>query len=270
MNIKTGKILAILSLSVTFLPGVVNADSSDSWDYGLSIYGWFPDLSGQVSVPAGEGGDFSVPIDSILDNLKFTFQGSFDARKDRWGLVSDVIYMDLGDTQSNASEGTVGGQDWPFDVTGKVKFDMKSWIWTTSGYYRVIDQPEGTMDLMAGFRYADVKQSLDWSLSGNIADLPLPGRDGGGKVSGDYWDVIIGARGNLRFGADNSWFIPYYADIGTGDSDLTWQVSGGIGYSFNWGDMAAVWRYLSYDMPSNKPIKDMEFSGPVIGAVFRW
>jgi hypothetical protein len=33
------------------------------------------------------------------------------------------------------------------------------------------------------------------------------------------------------------WYLPYYADIGTGDSDLTWQLFGGIGYMFNWGDI---------------------------------
>ena len=26
--------------------------------------------------------------------------------------------------------------------------------------------------------------------------------------------------------------VPYYADLGAGDSDLTWQLFGGIGYRF--------------------------------------
>ncbi len=33
-------------------------------------------------------------------------------------------------------------------------------------------------------------------------------------------------------------------------------------------EVTAAWRYLYYDMPSDKRIKDMDFSGPVIGATF--
>jgi len=32
----------------------------------------------------------------------------------------------------------------------------------------------------------------------------------------------------------------------------------------------AAWRYLYYDMPSGKAIKDINFSGPAIGLTFRW
>lgn len=51
---------------------------------------------------------------------------------------------------------------------------MKSLIWTTSGYYRLIDEPAKSFDLMAGVRYADIDQSLDWSLSGDIGGSPIP------------------------------------------------------------------------------------------------
>ena len=64
--------------------------------------------------------------------------------------------------------------------------------------------------------------------------------------------------------------MPYYLDVGTGNSDLTWQALAGIGYSFKWGEMIAAWRYLDYEMPSDKRIADMNFSGPAVGAVFRW
>jgi hypothetical protein len=116
----------------------------------------------------------------------------------------------------------------------------------------------------------DVSQSLDWSLSGNVGEIPIPGREGGAKVGATYWDAIVAVRGRFAFGRDNAWFTPYYLDIGTGDSDLTWQVAGGIGYAFKWGELAAVWRYLDYDLPSGKAIGDINFSGPAVGAIFRW
>ena len=64
--------------------------------------------------------------------------------------------------------------------------------------------------------------------------------------------------------------MPYYFDMGAGDSDFTWQGIAGLGYAFHWGEIAAVWRYLYYDLSSGSAINDMNFSGPAIGVTFRW
>lgn len=63
---------------------------------------------------------------------------------------------------------------------------------------------------------------------------------------------------------------PYNFDIGTGQSDLTYQIAAGVGYKFGWGDAVAVWRYLDYNFKSGKPIESMNFNGPQIGVTFRW
>jgi len=270
MRSQIKKAISVISLTAALLPAAVSADNSDSWEFGASVYGWFPDISGSTSFPDGSGGDFTLPIDTILDNLKFTFQGSFDARKGNWGLYTDVIYMDMGASKSNTGEGTIGGIEIPVDVTAKVSLDMTSWIWTTAGYYRMLETSQSTVDILAGVRYADIEQTLKVSLSGNTADLPFPERDGKVVVGGTNWDAIIGLRGKFAFGRDNAWFLPYYLDVGTGDSDLTWQAFGGVGYAFGWGELAAVWRYMEYDLDSKGPMNDMNFSGPAVGAVWRW
>ena len=267
---KLTKTVSIFSIAFAMIPNVVSAQTDDDWEFGASIYGWFPDISGQAVLPDGSGGDFTVPISTILDNLSFTFQGAFDARKGQWGVFTDVIYMDLGNTKKDISEGSIGGNDIPVDVTAKVGFDMTSWIWTTAAYYRLIDQPEKSFDLLGGVRLLDVSQSLNWSLSGNVGEIPLPSREGKAKVAGDSWDAIIGMRGRFSFGQNNTWFMPYYMDIGTGDSDFTWQAMGGVGYAFGWGELTAVYRYLDYDLSSDGPVGDMDFSGPAVGAIFRW
>jgi hypothetical protein len=271
MNKTFTYIVAILSVSAWLAPTSVLADSDDSWEFGASIYGWFPDMSGQTAFsPGGDSADFTIEIGDILDNLEFTFQGSFDARKGRIGLFTDVIYMKVGNDASNYREGTIDGSEIPVDVTVAVDFDMESWIWTTAGYYRAVQQPRHTLDLLGGARYIDVEQSLAWDVSGNLDNNPLPGRQGKPKTGLDNWDAIIGLRGKLAFGNDGRWFLPYYADMGTGNSDFTWQAATGLGYSFGWGEIAGVYRYLSYDLASGTPIADMQFSGPAIGATFRW
>ena len=80
----------------------------------------------------------------------------------------------------------------------------------------------------------------------------------------------MGVKGRFDLGQQGAWFVPYYADIGTGDSDLTWQAMLGLGYSFGWGDLIGAWRYLDYDMPSGDGLRDLYSSGAAIGVTFRF
>ena len=81
---------------------------------------------------------------------------------------------------------------------------------------------------------------------------------------------IVGGRSSLAFGNRQEWFVPYYVDVGTGDSDLTWQAIAGIGYAFGWGEVLAAWRYLDYKFKSGDKVEDLTFNGPAIGVAFRW
>jgi hypothetical protein len=257
-----------LALSAVLAP--VGAFAQDSgWEFGVSIYGWFPDIKGTTRFPIDDN-DFEVPISDIVDKLDFTLQGNFDARKGRWGLFTDLIYLDLGDQRSYTGEDTIGDVEIPVDSTVGVGLDVKNLIWTTLGYYRIGDAEQATLDLMGGVRYADMEQSIGWSVDGDLGDLPLPGRDGSAKVSRDYLDFVVGFRGRVNFGSDQRWFVPYYGDMGTGDSDFTWQAVLGIGYAFDWGEIAAAWRILDYNLPSDAAIRDLQMNGPAVGVAFRW
>jgi hypothetical protein len=111
---------------------------------------------------------------------------------------------------------------------------------------------------------------VDWVVTGTVGPISVPDRTGTAKASLTNWDALIGVRGRYAFGAQKAWFVPYHFDVGTGDSDLTWQGIAGMGYAFRWCEVEAVWRYLYYDLPSDKAISDMSFSGPAMGVTFRW
>ena len=97
-----------------------------------------------------------------------------------------------------------------------------------------------------------------------------PGRNGSSEVKESYWDAIVGVKGRYSFGANRQWFLPYYADIGTGQSDLTWQAFGGLGYQFSWGSILGGWRYIDYDFKSGSNIESLTFNGPMVGVAFNW
>lgn len=88
-------------------------------------------------------------------------------------------------------------------------------------------------------------------------------------ASGNVRDAILGIRGVLHL--SDQWYLRYYADIGTGQSDLTWQLGGGIGYRINdrW-NAAALYRHLRWDFELDTALDHLEFSGPMIGAGFRF
>ncbi len=264
-------VLMMATLAPTGAFAQENANNSDSWQLGVSIYGWFPDISGQTAfTQPGGGSDFEVDIENIIDNLEFTLMGIVDVRKGRWGLLNDVIYMDVGGSETGTREASIGGIQVPVNANADVNLDIESWIWTIAGYYRALEQKGWTLDVAAGARYLDVKQSVNWNVTGNVGSIPAPGRAGAATVELSNWDFIVGLRGRFAFGSQNTWFVPYYLDLGAGDSDFTWQGIAGLGYAFKWCEVTAVWRHLYYDLPSDKPIKDMAFSGPAIGATFRW
>jgi hypothetical protein len=147
---------------------------------------------------------------------------------------------------------------------------VKSWIWTIAGEYRVVADPAWTVDLLAGARYLDLSETLNWSISGALGPLPPASRTGDAEVGGHIWAGIVGVRGQFAFGADGKWSVPFYLDGGAGDSEYTYQALLGLGYSFHWGEVTAMWRYLGYTPQSSNRIGDVYFSGPLVGATFRW
>lgn len=258
------------------LPGVCSAQlaadatSSEGWRFGASIYGYLPSISGSSKFPVSSGGgSIDVPVDKIVDSLKFTFMGALDVHNGRWGGFTDVPYLNLGGDKQNSRDFSISKADIPADTTANLEWDFKGLIWTVAGEYRVAAGPGYAIDLLAGARMFDMKQELRWSFSGDIGTLPPAARSGSAEIEEKLWDGIVGVKGRVGFGDSGKWSVPFYLDVGTGDSDLTWQLAGGITYTFEWGELTAMWRYLDYEL-KNSAINDINFSGPMIGATWRF
>jgi hypothetical protein len=247
------------------------AQSADDWTFGAGIYVWLPSIDGTTTFPPSDGGSSAgIDMDTIVENLKMAFMASFDAHRGQVGLFTDLAYVDIGDTKSGTHQLSLGGVPLPADVSAKVGFDLKGWAWTLTGLYQAVKTPGATVDLIGGVRLLDLEDSLDWTLSGNVGSVPIADRAGARDNDLQNWDAIAGVRGRLAFGPEHQWFVPYHLDVGTGESNLTWQAMVGFGYSFGWGDVLAAWRHLDYDMKSGATIESLSFDGPVIAAVFRW
>jgi hypothetical protein len=245
--------------------------AADAWQFRASIYGYFPTVSSSSQFPTGGSGPtIDVDVGEIVDALKFTFMGSFEAQKGKSGVFTDLIYLDLGATKTGSRDFSVGGAGVPAGVTANLSMDLKSWVWTVAGLYSLSETQHNRTNLVFGARMVDLKETLDWGLNGDIGPIGLPGRGGRAELSQTNWDAIVGLKGLATLGTERRWVVPYYVDIGTGQSKLTWQALAGVGYSFDWGTVTAAWRHLEYDFGSDKNLKDIQFSGPFFGLTFRW
>ena len=253
---NTGRVAALMIAGLGFnsMPAVAGEANAGGWEFGAEIYIWGAELNS--TTPGGTSID--IPFDSILDNLDMTFMGVFAARKDKWTFATDLVYMDL----SHKKDFSLAEPA----VTGNAKAELSSWIITPTASYNVVDEGKVRVDVLGGLRYLDVEAKLNLNLDG-----PRPeGFAVSGKDSFSDWNGIVGAKG--RFNMTEHWYLGGYGDIGTGDSDLTWQVIGMVGYRFNTFELNAGYRYLDFqfDKGDNDLMDELTTKGPFAGALFRF
>lgn len=240
-------LLVMLCMGFAFsMPGSVMAQESGSedWQFSIAPYMWVAGLGGETA----DAGDIDIDFDTIIKNLDMTFMGSFSAQKGKWGFVIDVIYMDIEDDSRVPLGPTL-------DLTN---VEMKSWIVTPIVTFNVVQSDQWSLNLLAGARYLWLEVDLDTNL------LPIP------SASGDAWNGIVGVKGQMNL--NQNWYLPFHFDVGTGDTDLTWQAFAGVGYKFSRFDMVAGYRYLDWDFDDNDKgggtFNDLNISGPIVGAKF--
>jgi hypothetical protein len=245
--VLTGGFIILLTLCFATFS---SAQEPDTWQNEISIYGWYAGIDGAIEFPGGNGPDVSVEASDIIEDLNMVLMGGYEGRYNRWSVIADVVYMDVGDgTNLPGTGGTIG-----------IDLDLKSWILNGAVGYDVIQSTSGTLAFVGGVRYL----ALDVDVELEYLDAQVTEKSG----SEGLLDGIVGMRGYFKL-SDN-WYIPYEADIGTGGSDLTWQLFGAIGYRFSWGDIRVGYRHLSYDLGDDKMMQDLELSGPVMGVGFRF
>jgi hypothetical protein len=258
------RIFVIAALCFTVIdvsPVLAQTESSasqDQWQFSGAFYLWGADLGGQTI----GGSEVEVDFSDLFDNLEMAFMGAFSARKNKWSLYTDIIYMDLAVDKTADLSIPVGPIQVP--VTTSVSLDVEAWILHFAGGYNLYSEGESRLDVIGGARYLDLDQTMFLELQ-SLG----PGLSRTVSESLTSWDGIVGLKGQASLG--ERWFLPYYLDIGTGDSKLTWQATAGIGYRAGkvW-DLALVYRHLEWDFDSTLVVDDINFSGPTLGVIFRW
>lgn len=242
------------------------AIDTDKWKFALTPYFWLGAMDGDLSV---KGRDISIHqdlgdvVDLIEDHLNFGLCVHFEAEKGRWGIFSDVLYMDLS-----------GEHTGPGGLVRDVSSEQ--FVGELGGFYTLIEpkpRAEGggsmpvRLDALAGFRVTWLENAINPALTGEVSETKA------------WIDPIVGARVAidptdwLRFSARG--------DIGGFDlapgttSKFAWQLvldlSFRLSSTFN---LELGYRWLSQDYEEgsglNEFVYDITTAGPFIGMTIKF
>jgi hypothetical protein len=223
----------------------------DQWQFQFTPYLWIAGISGRAGV-----GNFNVDVNTgITDDdihLNFGFMGTFEARKNRLVILTDLQFSNLGTDRPS-----------PGPFFSGADADFKTFILDPEVGYRILENPEkgAFLDVLGGIRYWHLRSDLTFN-----AGL-LPGRTI--TESRDWVDGVAGLRGKAHLSP--RLFLTGKGDLGGGGSNFTYQLFGGVGLLV--GTRYALiggYRYLNVNYNKNDFLFDMALHGPVLGLGIRF
>ena len=244
LRTSSGVTVLGLSLTVSMPLQPAYAQSESNWSNQGLIYLLGPTLSGTSGIgPVDTEVDMSAS--DVFDAIDGAFLGMYRGEGEHWGVMVDIVYMDL-----KADGSGEGGQ-----LTGKVELEQTTGI--VSATYRL----SPTTQLMAGALYNDVSGRV-------LLTGPLTTRRQ--SMSEDWLDPIVGVLFETPMGG--KWSFTGAAQVGGFGvgSDLVTILTGSISYRFNdWSSVDIGYRYLDFDYEDGDGLDrfkfDMREHGPAIG-----
>ncbi len=241
-------VVATLILGTFFAPTLSFAaeteSTADSWQFVGEVYLWGAEINGESAA----GDDFEITFSDIMDNLDMAVMGKLAAVKGKWSLVGDFIYLDVEDDTTGTAK--IINRS----VPTKTDLELTAYIGTLLGGYTVYENETAKIDMLLGARYSKLEADVKFDLGAFKTKV---------KESGHNWDGIVALAGRLNL--NPKWFLSCYADVGSGDSDLTWQAQGAAGYRFGKFDAVFGYRYLDYEFDDGDLIDNLNIKGPFAG-----
>lgn len=225
--------------------------AAEDWQFSAAIYGWGPDTNVDVSTAFGDvsGG---LTFAEAWEALDLAFMGVVTAERGRLGFILDTMFLNLSDDR--ATPGALGFSG--AELTSDIRIINAYVAWQLAG------SATSRLDAVAGARFYNTDSSV--TLTGG----PGPA---GATIADDWIDPVVGLRYRTDLG--RNWYTTLFADVGgfgTG-SEFTWQGVALVGYRFT--DSFSVeggYRFLQSDRIEANGEIDIEMSGPVIGARWRF
>jgi hypothetical protein len=239
---------------------------SDAWSFELTPYLWAPSISSTLNYKDQFVKTADVGTNDIVSNLKSGAMLAGEVRYGNWGVMADIVSATLQKTDNSSVTAQA-----PYTYKIATKATLQQTILTGAATYNLLNNQDVRMDGLLGVRWIGITASLNLAVDGISAAI-----NGDSKTMSTA-DPIVGLKGRYRL-AKSSWYVPYYADIGSGGgtTNVTWQAMLGIGKTIDKGiDVSLIYRGLYYDMDSSKTngqglLQKTTFQGPQLSATFNF
>lgn len=212
-------------------------------DNDLTLYVWGPSISGtatlnELTLPQSP---VDVDFEDVIDDIKMGFMMHYEGMGEQWGGGFDFAYVDLGNTNDAG-----------------ISADIKSTISEAFAIYRVNE----VFDLLGGVRFT----GMDMSVTG-------PGGIGDAEGDRSLTDFYVGGRVAVPF--SDKWRGALRADVGTGDSDLVWNVTALLDWQVSKSvALRGGYRWIDYDIEKDGDVVDagldLSLDGAFLGIGFQW
>jgi hypothetical protein len=246
------RLLVVLAVAALAAPPV-RAEEPEEWTFTVAPYVWFAGLEGDVAaIPGLPVASINASFGDIFEHLDPSLMLAGEVRNEQFGILFDIVYVHL------SADGETPGP-----LFNGVDADIRNFIGTLEGAYRVYGTNSLKVDLLGGIRVWTVDTEL--SLGAGV----LPARSADSKET--WADPLVGVRARVDVGS--GFFVNAWGNVGGfgAASDLTWDVYGGLGYEWNgWLSSIIGYRHLEVDYDHEGFLYDVSQSGPIIGAVLRF
>ncbi len=221
------------------------------WDFAVSIYAPLMGLEGDVGV-GGITSAVDLSFGDILEELDGGATAAFEARRDRWSITGDFIWLKL----SGSAQPPAGAY---------LALKQEQIMASLALGYEIYGNESTSVDLLAG----GAVTSMDVDLDLFTPRLPVTIRSASG--SQEWIDPFVGLR--IRQQLSDRWSMWIRGDYGGFgvSSDEYWQVIAGISYRLSeHTSLALAYRMIGIDYQQGGFTYDTEMAGPNLGLVFRF
>ena len=149
--------------------------SSEPWHFNFGAPGWLAGVSGDIGLN-GITSSVDVNFDQILRHIDWATSLSAEARKGRFGVYADLLYLEASAALYNNG------------MLSKVNIGLSQYLVDGEAFYRIVDAPRGWIDLRAGARYTDVYSST--KLFGNARLIDQAATDLANAIAGDVKGLL--------------------------------------------------------------------------------
>ncbi len=239
---RTRELACAVGLSLCLPAGLAAAAEPEDWQFELAPYLWLMGIDGDISTGALDY-SASASFSDIVDQAKYGAQFILEANRGRW---VNFVQIDYGVLESDDITGPLGLAD--------VEAEVASALGTIATGYRAPLGQNHSIDLMVGVRFAGFEVDIDNSLLGSSTDQE------------EVFDAIVMVR--PRVVLSENWTLMPSASIGTGDSDLTWELFPEIIYHPGDLNFRLGYRDLNYEFEQGDLEVDIQMPGLVVGVGF--